>query len=465
MIFTPDQWKTFLDRGDFADVYLEESSHTSLRWEDGKLDEVGEGVQSGAGLRLVTGPETRYAHVDARDIVTGGDTAKPRRELSRLYKGLSAGLTKNKPPQIWQTPMPAMHAVRIDPSSESLEKKVRILESVEKEARMSPLIRQVTASYGERRKRVAYVNSDGDVFEELRIYVVLSVHVTAQKNGTLQTAYESVGGIGGLEIFDRTPPAHLARIAAQRAIDKLSAPPAPVGECPVVISSVAGGTLIHEAIGHALEADGIQEGTSPHFAGKIGQKVANDIVTVLDDPTREGHRGSFFFDDEGTKSERSVLVENGILKTYLYDRKSAGKDKRRSNGHGRRESFAHKPIPRMSNTFIAPGKDSPKDILASLKRGLLVTRMGGGQVNTATGDFVFEVDEGFWVEDGKTKHMVRGATLLGNGPEVLRTIDRVGSDIGWSIGTCGKNGQGVPVSDGVPTLRVPKLVVGGVEKK
>jgi TldD protein len=295
--------------------------------------------------------------------------------------------------------------------------------------------------------------------------VVLSVHVTAQKNGTLQTAYESVGGIGGLEIFDRTPPAHLARIAAQRAIDKLSAPPAPVGECPVVISSVAGGTLIHEAIGHALEADGIQEGTSPHFAGKIGQKVANDIVTVLDDPTREGHRGSFFFDDEGTKSERSVLVENGILKTYLYDRKSAGKDKRRSNGHGRRESFAHKPIPRMSNTFIAPGKDSPKDILASLKRGLLVTRMGGGQVNTATGDFVFEVDEGFWVEDGKTKHMVRGATLLGNGPEVLRTIDRVGSDIGWSIGTCGKNGQGVPVSDGVPTLRVPKLVVGGVEKK
>jgi len=234
---------------------------------------------------------------------------------------------------------------------------------------------------------------------------------------------------------------------------------------PVVIASEAGGTLIHEAIGHALEADGVQQGTSPHFAGKVGRRVANAKVTVLDDPTRPGARGSFHYDDEGTPSERTVLVRDGVLQTYLYDRRTAAKARRASNGHGRRESYAHKPIPRMSNTSVAPGPDDPAAVRRSLERGLLVTRMGGGQVNTATGDFVFEVDEGFWVEGGRVKHMVRGANLLGNGPEVLRTIDRVGWDIGWSVGTCGKDGQGVPVSDGVPTLRIPKLLVGGTKSE
>jgi TldD protein len=229
---------------------------------------------------------------------------------------------------------------------------------------------------------------------------------------------------------------------------------------PVVIAASAGGTLIHEAVGHSLEADAVLEGTSPSYVGKIGTTVANSKLTVFDNPTVPNARGSFHFDDEGVRSEASKLIDQGVLKDFMFDRSSARKANRLSNGHGRRESYAHRPIPRMSNTYIAPGPDDPNEILNSFKDGLLVTKMGGGQVNTANGDFVFEVEEGFQVKDGK-KTMVRGATLLGNGPETLMLIDKVGSDHGWSIGTCGKEGQGVPVSDAIPTIHIKKMVVGG----
>jgi TldD protein len=296
---------------------------------------------------------------------------------------------------------------------------------------------------------------------EDRVYVTFVVQVTAARGGLMQTATEVVGGLRGWEIFGETPPEEAARRAARRAVEKLSAPPAPLGEMPVVLAAEAGGTMIHEAIGHALEADAIQEGSSPHFAGKVGQLIANPKVTVLDDPTMNGARGSFAFDDEGTAARRTALVENGVLKTYLYDRMTARRENIASNGHGRREDYRFKPIPRMSNTFVAPGPDDPREILAGLKKGLLVTRMGGGQVNTATGEFVFEVEEGFYVENGKVKHRVRGANLLGLAPDVLRSIDKVGTDMGWGIGTCGKAGQGVPVSDGLPTLHIPKILIGG----
>jgi TldD protein len=190
--------------------------------------------------------------------------------------------------------------------------------------------------------------------------------------------------------------------------------------------------------------------------------VGNEIVSVLEDPTMPGQRGFYAFDDEGIPAQRVVLVDHGVLKTYLYDRQTARKDGVTSNGHGRRESFRHRPIPRMANTFVSSGQDNPAEILRSVPNGMLVTKMGGGQVETATGDFVFEVEEGFMIKDGQIQHLIRGANLLGNGPDVLRTIDMVGSDMGWSVGTCGKEGQGSPVSDGLPTLRIPKgVVVGG----
>jgi TldD protein len=218
--------------------------------------------------------------------------------------------------------------------------------------------------------------------------------------------------------------------------------------------------MIHEAIGHGLEADLAQQGLSV-YSNKIGQRVASPLITVIDDATMPSKRGSFCFDDEGTPSQRTVLVKEGILQGYLYDNYTALKDKTISTGNGRRESFEHRPIPRMTNTFIVPGTSSPEDVVYSVVKGLLVKKMGGGQVNTVTGDFVFEVQEGYKIENGTVGDPVRGATLIGNGPNVLESIDMVSSDLGFSIGTCGKDAQGVPVSDAMPTLRIPEMVVGG----
>ena len=277
----------------------------------------------------------------------------------------------------------------------------------------------------------------------------------------LQTGSEVIGAIKGYELLTDSDPMAAARTAARRALAKLSAPKAKAGEMPIVISSSAGGTFIHEAIGHSLEADHVQEGSSPAYKGRLGQAVAPENITVIDDPTLPFYRGSFAFDDEGLEARPTAVVKDGVLVDYLYDRVTAMKEGKASNAHGRRESFHCRPIPRMSNLYIAPGQDDPRAIVKSLDRGLLVTRMGGGQVNTATGEFVFEVDEGFWVEEGVVRHMVRDANLLGVGPVILKSIDQVGWDIGWGIGTCGKDGQGVPVGDGQPTIRIPKILIGG----
>jgi TldD protein len=230
---------------------------------------------------------------------------------------------------------------------------------------------------------------------------------------------------------------------------------------PVVLSSDAGGTMIHEAVGHGLEADLAQSGMSV-YSNKIGQQIASPIITVLDDATLANKRGSYRFDDEGSDSECTVLVEKGILKTFLYDRLTALKDGARTTGNGRRESYKCRPIPRMSNTMIMPGETDPAEIVKSTPNGLYVKKMGGGQVNTVTGDFVFEVSEGYMIENGSIGEPVRGATLTGNGPQVLMSIDKVGTDLGFAIGTCGKDGQGSPVSDAQPTIRIPEITVGGI---
>jgi TldD protein len=255
----------------------------------------------------------------------------------------------------------------------------------------------------------------------------------------------------------------VAEIAARRSQLMLSARKAPMGKMPVVLSSEAGGTMIHEAIGHGLEADLAQEGLSV-FSKKIGEKVASPLITVVDDPTLRQKRGSYAFDDEGVGSRRTVLVEDGVLKGYLYDRLTAMKDGVEPTGNGRRESYHHKPIPRMSNTMILPGKSKPEEIIRSVEKGLFVKKMGGGQVNTVNGDFVFEVSEGYLIEKGNVAEPIRGAILTGNGPQILKEIDKVGDDLGFGIGTCGKEGQGVPVSDAQPTLRIPEILVGGQHK-
>jgi TldD protein len=445
--------------GDHAEAFAEETRRLALRWEDGRLIDVTNGAVSGVSLRWRVGDETRFTHLEASAPFSRGLSRDEIDRLAASARGVHPSGRRSRTTS--GEPRTGRHDVIRPPFHVSLEKKAELLRLADRTARRRPGVRQVALSYGEVVKTVGGILSAGDGYGEERTYVTFTVQVTAERGRERQTGYEAIGGLAGMELLDPARVARAADLAARRAVAKLSARPAPAGEMPVVIASEAGGTLIHEAIGHALEADHVQDGSSPHFAGKIGRVVAGPKVTVLDDPTRPGHRGSFIFDDEGTPAERTVLVENGVLKTYLFDRRTAARARRASNGHGRRESFAHRPIPRMSNTFIAPGPDDPAIVRRSVEQGLLVTRMGGGQVNTATGDFVFEVEEGFLLNRGRPPRLVRGASLLGNAPEVLRSIDLVGRDLGWSVGTCGKEGQGVPVSDGVPTLRIPKIVVGG----
>jgi len=456
-----------LAAGDYADLYWEETRTQGLRWEEGKLERLTNSQECGAGLRYQVGDETRYASADDPDEEEIGQLSKvlllpsPRRKPgpsgfandagSRLT---TAGMTAEKKsyrPTILKPP------ATIPPSD-----KINLLNRCHAAASLNH-VRQISISYGEIDKHIRIWTSEGRMTEEWRTGLTFSISVVAEKDGLLQTAYDAVSGTAGFEFFDKMDVIALSKRVAERAVLRLSAPAAPLGEMPIIIAAEAGGTLIHEALGHPLEADAVQKGVSPMYIGTVGKVVGNEKVSVLEDPTMEGQRGFYAFDDEGVSAERVVLIDHGVHKTYLYDRQTAKKAGVASNGHGRRESFRHRPIPRMANTFVAPGKDDPKMILRSVENGLLVTKMGGGQVEPATGDFVFEVEEGFLIKDGKVGSLIRSANLLGNGPQVLKAIDLVGSDMGWSVGTCGKDGQGAPVSDGLPTLRIPQgVVVGGI---
>ncbi len=324
-------------------------------------------------------------------------------------------------------------------------------------------VRQVKVVYGDYNQKVTVANSKDVFVEDNRIGTIFLVQVVSVQDGITQTGYEPVGGSIGFELFDAYSPEQVADIAANRSLLMLEAREDPRGRMPVVLSSEAGGTMIHEAIGHGLEADLVQQGLSV-YADRVGEEIASPLVTVVDDSTLPQKRGSYCFDDEGTPSQRTTLVDKGILKGYLFDRLTAGKGGVQSTGNGRRESYHYKPVPRMTNTFIAPGSSNPGEIIRSTHKGLFVKKMGGGQVDTVNGNFVFEVSEGYLIVNGQVEDPVRGATLTGNGPDILKQIDMVGNDLGFTIGTCGKEGQGVPVASGQPTLRIPEIVVGGKAK-
>ncbi|OGR86709.1 MAG: hypothetical protein A3J74_06655 [Elusimicrobia bacterium RIFCSPHIGHO2_02_FULL_57_9] len=447
-------FSSILGGADYGEAYLEQSSSDSIQLEDSRIEDIASSSERGMGLRYLRhrGPavETLQGSAQALDA----DTAAKLR-LNLFGKNDRAPVNMGEA-KIYR------HPIRIDPASIPLDEKIARLRKIDRIVREEfPHIRQVSLSYSQRRRDIEILNSEGAHCREERSFVLFSVTVVAEKDGMLQTGSEVLGGLKGYELLVDNDPELASRNAARRALAKLKAPKAKAGEMPIVISSSAGGTFIHEAIGHSLEADHVQEGSSPAYKGKIGKCVAPETITVIDDPTLPFYRGGFKFDDDGIEAKPTAVVKNGVLTDYLYDRVTAMKEGKASNGHGRRQSFHCRPIPRMSNLYIAPGPDNPRSILKSLKAGIFVTRMGGGQVNTATGEFVFEVDEGYWVKDGIIRHMVRDANLLGVGPVILQSIDRVGWDIGWGIGTCGKDGQGVPVGDGQPTLRIPKILIGG----
>ncbi|MBI5074909.1 MAG: TldD/PmbA family protein [Nitrospirae bacterium] len=453
-----DLLNTVLSRGgEYADIFIESRKMTSLVIEDSRLEKIISGTEAGAGIRLLINGKTSYAYsndLSPRVLLQSASDAS-RMASAHPVKAMTS-LAQRDPS--------AQFDIRSMPESILLEKKIALVRNAEKTARsIDQRIRQVTVIYRDSVQDVQSAASDGFIAEDKRVYTLLIVQVIAEEDGVVQTGYEAVGGFSGFELFEKENVEELSHKAAQRAVMMLGARKAPAGRMPVVISSRAGGTMIHEAIGHGLEADLAQQGLSV-FSGKLGQRVASELVTVIDDSTLPGRRGSFRFDDEGTPSQRTVLVEKGILKSFMYDRLTAMKDDVRSTGNGRRESYESRPIPRMTNTFIAPGTDEPADIIRSVDQGLLVVKMGGGQVNTVTGDFVFDVQEGYLINNGRKAEPVRGATLAGNGPEVLKAIDMVGSDLGFSIGTCGKDSQGVPVTDAMPTVRIPEIVVGGAHE-
>jgi TldD protein len=425
----------------------------SVGCEDNKVERVLSGTDRGVGLRVMVGEMTAYASTN--DLTPSG-----LRELAeRVSRGINAPSGKHVFPEGYELPL-AAKAIRYPSSVAPNEKVAKVLEANEVAWSCGKAIRQVHVRYGDSQQRVVIANSEGLLVADERIHIIFLVQTVAERDGVIQTGYEPIGAAMGFELFDEVSPSTVGRLAAQRALKMLGAGPAPAGVMPVVISSEAGGTMIHEAVGHGLEADLVQKGLSI-FAGKVGEKIASEAVSVHDDATLANRRGTFACDDEGTPSERTVLVDGGILKTYLYDLASAKKENRGSTGNGRRESYRHKPIPRMTNTLIAPGTATPEDIVAATQKGLFVRKMGGGQVNTINGDFMFEVNDAHLIRGGEIKEPVRGASLIGNASKVLAGIDMVAGDLGFAVGTCGKEGQGVPVSDAQPTLRIEGITVGG----
>ena len=446
--------KTLSNGGEYADIFMEQRSTNAVQMEDNRVEKVISGARAGVGIRLISNWRTAYAYSnDFSESVLMGLASEVSKAASAKSTDFVADMKKRY--------REISFLIKMPPESVPISSKIELIKTGNEAAwKFDKRIKQVNVIYRDSVQNVKIFTSDGYISEEKKVYTMGLVQVIVADGDVIQTGYETAGGLVGFELFEESPMDSVAIAAARRAVLMLHAKRAPGGRMPVVISSEAGGTMIHEAIGHGLEADLSQQGLSV-YSGKIGQYVASPVITVVDDSTLQNKRGSFCFDDEGTPSKRNVLVKDGVLIGYMYDKFTAMKDGTFSTGNGRRESYESKPIPRMTNTFIAPAAIAPSEVVKSVQKGLLVKKMGGGQVNTVTGDFVFEVQEGYIIENGDIGEPVRGATLVGNGPEILKSIDMVASDMGFSIGTCGKDSQGVPVSDAMPTLRIPEIVVGG----
>ncbi len=441
--------------GEYGELFREEVRSLTVLLEDGRVERVVSGADAGIGIRLLFRGRTYYAYTN--DFAGEGLLALAG-DLSRYAEGGGAPVELPAGPRVVAGPT----VVRVPPASRGIGEKVAMVREIDRMARgVSGEIRQVRATYSESLRGIEIAAHPGVFLAEEQTYGVLGVQCVAGNDTGLTMGYESAGGTQGLEFLDGGMPEELARKSAERAVRTLHAAKLPGGRMPVVLSSEAGGTMVHEAVGHGLEADLALRGMSV-YKDRLGQRIASPLVSIADDATLPGRRGSFGIDDEGTPGENTLLVENGVLKGFLHDRLSSMREGVPSTGNGRRESYRRKPIPRMTNTVILPGATPPEEVLSGVTEGLLVVKMGGGQVNTVTGDFMFEVSEGYRIEGGKRGEPVRGATITGNGPEALSMIDRVGSDLGFGIGTCGKDGQGVPVGDAQPTLSFgpPYITVG-----
>jgi TldD protein len=352
--------------------------------------------------------------------------------------------------------------VRRHPDDVHTADKVDVLRRLDEAARSaSGSIVQVTAGYGDSRKRILVANTDGVFVTDEQVRTLLRINAVANADTGMQTGYDSAGHTGGFELIDVIDVEGLARNAARIALTKLDARPAPSGALPVVIQRGSGGVLFHEACGHGLEADLVAKGGSV-YRGKQGELVASPLVTLVDDGTMTGEWGAIGYDDEGHPSQYNVLIQDGVLTDYMWDFLRARKEGRAQSGNGRRQGYQYLPMVRMTNTYVLNGADDPDDIVRATEYGVYVAKLGGGSVNTASGDFVFGMTEAYLIENGQITEPLREGNLIGNGPQVLQDIDMLGNDFAMgNPGTCGKDGQGVPVGDGQPTLRVKSLTIGG----
>jgi len=440
--------------GDFAEVFAEDRRSSSARFDDGRVEELVSGRARGAGVRVVRGDTTGYAHT--ADLSEAGlrDAADAAAAAARDGGGGATAVALEARPT-------APHEILVPPESVSKARKVELLRSADAAAReRSDTISQVSAAYADGRRRILVANSEGLLAEDDQVRTRFTVQCVAVGDTGKQTGTESPGRTMGFELFDEIDPEQVATTAADRALTMLRARPAPSGKMPVVLRRGAGGVLFHEACGHGLESDLVGRDASV-FRGRVGEQVASPLVTIVDDGTYSREWGTYAIDDEGSPAQRNVLIEDGVLTDYLWDLTRARTEGRESGGNGRRETYRDLPMVRMTNTYLLAGADDPDDIVARTERGIYCAALGGGQVNTATGDFVFGVTEAYLIENGEITEPVRAAQLIGNGPETLRLVDAVGNDFDTWAGTCGKDGQGVPVSAGQPTLRVAQLTIGG----
>ncbi len=444
--------------GDFAEVFAEDRRGTAASLEDGRVEQLASGRERGAGIRVVSGETTGFAHT--ADLSETGLLAAAAAAAAAAHRG-GGGVR-----EVALGASPARSGgVAVLPETVAKDVKVALLRRADEAARAAgSAIRQVSATYGDNRRRILVANSDGVLATDDQVRTRFGVSCVAEGDTGLQTGRETIGATVGFELFDTHDVEDIARRAATRAVAKLAARPAPSGTLPVVIEQGSGGILFHEACGHGLEADHILKDLSV-FAHRVGEQVASPLVTLVDDATMGREWGAFAVDDEGHPGARNVLIDHGVLTDYMWDLLRARKEGRESSGNGRRETYQHLPMVRMTNTFLVGGTDDPEEIVRQTAHGVFVAQLGGGQVNTATGDFTFGATEAYLIEDGQITEPLRDTNLIGNGPEILRLIDAVGDDFAMgSPGTCGKQGQGVPVGTGQPTLRVSALTVGGTAR-
>lgn len=439
--------------GEWAEVFCEERTSLAASIDESRVENAQRGAERGAGIRVTEGETTYFAHTDGL-----GEA-----DLERAADAVAAALRgeRREPAAVPVAEDPKLQEIEVAPEGVEPQRKAELLRACDERARAAGgEVSQVRASYAEGRRRIAVADSEGRHATDDRTRVRIGAQVVARRGDVVETGMETLGGHRGYELLQGGAAEEVAQDATRTALTLLDAGPAPAGTMPVVVGGGFGGVLFHEMTGHGLEADHVQKGASV-YEGKIGERVAEPLLTAYDDGRLPGEWGTGAIDDEGTQSQRNAVIEDGVLTAYLYDVLRARRDGAASTGNGRRESFRHLPIPRMTNTYIAPGDPDPEAIIAEVERGFYAASFAGGQVDPATGDFVFGVNEGYLIESGKVTSPCRGATLIGNCLEALRGIDAVGSDFEMKTGFCGKAGQGVPVGTGQGHVRIRELTVGG----